>query len=95
MAHTPLPWECREDEDGHFEIVGDRQGLDITWIADSIGGLGEEEKANAEFIVKAVNCHQELVDALKSIQSQCAGHADEFSARVYSLAAKALAKAEA
>jgi len=31
-----------------------------------------------------------LVDALRRIQSQCAGHSDEFSRNVYAIAADAL-----
>jgi len=36
-----------------------------------------------------------LLAALKRIQSQCAGHADEFSERVYHIASEALQQAEA
>jgi hypothetical protein len=46
--------------------------------------------------VRAVLANRdELLAALKAIQSQCAGHADEFSQRVWLIAAAAIANAEA
>ena len=56
---TPRPWE----QDGKFVMSTDE--LVITCL---IQHTGEDESlavANARFIVTAVNCHDELVDALQ------------------------------
>lgn len=74
MSHTPTPWEFKEkDDEGRFVIIGERDGLDVTFVADTIGGLGDAEKANAAFIVKAVNCHDELLAALVNLYALVRG----------------------
>lgn len=64
MAHTPGPWVVVEADVppfGSFAIRNDHEapgGLAIT-----VGGLGEEERANAHLIAAA----PELLEALKDI----------------------------
>lgn len=63
--HTPLPWKVRE-HNNQKRYIDAENGLTI---ADALmhSSLGNQDnhKANAEFIVKAVNSHYELVEALK------------------------------
>lgn len=58
--HTPLPWEHSGNQivSGAIEICE----MEERYI---IG----ERKANAQFIVKAVNCHDDLLAALKAIEA--------------------------
>ena len=68
-AHTATPWhlglsECPGVYGGeqHWAILGPKTaGI----IADVEGGLGAKSKANAEFIVRACNNHEELLAACK------------------------------
>jgi hypothetical protein len=58
-THTPLPWKSSKREDGFTDILNSR----------AMNGLGEYDvciarlsnSANAAFIVRAVNAHQELL----------------------------------
>lgn len=64
--HTPTPWEVFTDnETGLFSIgrkTSDYSGTEYGIVAESI-----DLKANAEFIVRAVNNHQALVEALNEL----------------------------
>lgn len=70
--HTAIPWEptgngepVKNIKDPIFYKLGIKHGG--IRVAEA-HGIGEEEaKANAAFIVKAVNSHDELVEALKSV----------------------------
>ena len=70
LKHTPTPWKYTGDEDGDFVIWG--AGDKDNWIANvggviqPVGSIDPQEKANAEFIVKAVNSHESLIQLLKS-----------------------------
>ncbi len=70
--HTPGPWKAYYAKNGKLLGVGvDRPGDDdhAVGITDYQGGLwgdDDEQKANAERIVAAVNCHDELLEALQS-----------------------------
>lgn len=70
--HTKTPWTCNQLSDrerGQFEITKDQR---CYWIA-RVGAPIEDyaiAKANAEFIVKACNMHDELVAALEAIKSR-------------------------
>lgn len=52
--HTPTPWEFDKE---HSAII-DKNGMGIA---------GNVDDADAAYIVKAVNCHEELVEALQAI----------------------------
>lgn len=60
--HTPLPWEIEDGIMFESMVVGPQEGpkRDI---------LFQGDLANARFICRAVNSHDELVDALKSCDS--------------------------
>ena len=58
--HTPTPWACDYEDQDHTGIgIADDEML-IALVAPK-GGPDELDKANAEFICLAVNCHDELV----------------------------------
>ena len=62
--HTPTPWFVERDciHNNEVEIL----------MLDGIVGKNsrpEEYKANAEFILRAVNCHDDLVKALDGLYS--------------------------
>ena len=64
--HSPVPWA---DDTG---FINDANGTTICTVDGSawIGGITttyETDKANAEFLVKAVNNHDKLVEALERI----------------------------
>ncbi len=69
--HTAVPWKFREHDTGSYSgnIAHDYQGGEgnmTRTIAVILKYAGDEEaKANGEFIVKAVNAHDQLVEALK------------------------------
>ncbi len=58
--HSPLPWWNGLNEDDHMIYTGD---CDV--VANTLRDDGDAitEAANAEFIVRACNCHEELLAA--------------------------------
>ncbi len=60
---TPLPWEVEHNGTARTEISGPPGYLILT-----MNKLAPCREANAALIVKAVNNHERLLDALKSIQ---------------------------
>lgn len=75
-AHTPGPWDRQNKGDlygpsARLEIVaGTHNGYatkNLPTIA-KMKGLREVDYANAEFIVRAVNCYDALLEALKLIE---------------------------
>jgi len=78
--HTPTPWMCSENP----AAVGTLQSNEIVirpkgeyphgdWIADC-GRLGDDTaRANAEFIVRAVNNFEALLKMLKTVHVEGAG----------------------
>ena len=59
--HSNLPWHVAKQDHGVFLMGGDAQLYCIAKV---------DNEANAEFIVTAVNHHDELVDALRSINRE-------------------------
>lgn len=57
--HAPLPWTF--DELPEWGEIYDANGGLIATVNET----AEEIKADAEFIVRAVNCHDELLEALQ------------------------------
>ena len=78
VKHTPTPWEIKITQEG-FEIVGSANKANyksvIAWI--KLGGAtwkdtwNKEQEANAEFIVRACNSHEELLEACKEALPLC------------------------
>lgn len=117
MIHTPTPWHIAPysapyiatSHDPKIKAYLEETGTD-KFDALSIGTetgsaalipLDESSRENAEFIVKAVNCHDELVAALEDIISAEGTERDEWDAverlipEIVTLARSALAKAKA
>jgi hypothetical protein len=97
-THTPIPWSV-----AHSPIYGTPFIVDGTGKLSLTGNIGpsgvETAEANAAFIVKAVNSHAELVEALKrinrtSITHTFGGDAQRFQEWIDAFTADAIAKAE-
>ena len=72
MNHTPTPWNVYITQEHMGYILGPRPAPNLperpiaTILEYNYSHPSREEsKANAEFIVLAANCHDELVEALK------------------------------
>lgn len=96
--HSPIPWQIS----GHGYVVAEcipvcGQALAIR-AADERHGMQNEAIANAAFIVKAVNSHDRLIQALQFVidgyDNQDVNHVD-FRVRVYEVALDALASVAA
>ncbi len=75
-AHTPTPWEAQSiDETGRergaVSIIGSNFGglvaAALPWPTELDDGDFRRVQANAEFIVRAVNAHDDMLAALQSI----------------------------
>jgi hypothetical protein len=105
--HTPIPWYI-EGESGNpheaYIIVGDKQGSTIAWTSNSFDDssneeyISEEDTANAQFIIRACNSHDELLEALESVLSFDVDEAisawEDPSQQALAMAHKAIAKAK-
>ena len=67
--HTPTPWESNNNllkTDALIEIFSDKDEMGEKPIADVYSYENfDEAEANAAFIVRACNCHDELVKTIK------------------------------
>ena len=93
VAHTPLPWRTLSNgRDAFIEHVNDSSGQKrIAFMCLPV----IEREANAALIVRAVNCHQELVDALKEcIDELTANPNDGFTLLTLQRAESAIRRAE-
>lgn len=65
MEHTKGQWEISHHNDNDELVIRDEDdGIIANLEADCCRG-NDETQANAAFICKAVNCHQQLLDACK------------------------------
>lgn len=62
VKHTPTPWHSSVNMEVDIYACGFR-------IACMKGGEIVRDKANAAYIVRAVNCHEELLELAKSLHS--------------------------
>lgn len=82
MKHTPTPWRMSHELGEGFSIVRDvyhAEKLYPVAVAVVVAVAGytknyhkeneEMAKGNAAFIVKAVNCHEMLIDTLKNLST--------------------------
>jgi hypothetical protein len=58
--HTPTPWELIDERQIY---AGEKLLAEVTDTAEGLEGSCAEADANAAFIVRAVNCHAELLSA--------------------------------
>lgn len=102
-AHTPTPWSLSDSQlpkaiygsaRQHIH-AGPKETQGNTIAIVSLGGLGgtsgkiEDIEANAAYIVRAVNSHEELVAALKEIH-----HSIPSATHLHEIVTSAIAKAE-
>lgn len=71
--HTSLPWRHVQVGKPHF-IYADRDVLVAMVMRQFVRGV---DKANAALIVRAVNCHHQLVRLVQTAARQMAGYCDE------------------
>ena len=86
--HTPTPWELHQDEDlkSWFIWAKGNMAASLPRRTDGV------DKANAEFIVRAVNSHEALLNKLKHAQARLFVH--EGNSELYDEIGKAIAQAE-
>jgi len=102
--HTPTPWVksiVQFDKSEWAKLWNKNQiciakGIDITAI---VYGPDDQEEANAAFIVRAINSHEELLQALKDLAREIdlrkLNIRKDFSLMsAHAFALKAIAKAE-
>jgi len=67
LSHTPLPWEVDE---GRPAVFSSEEGILVAVCfgvtRHAVDPPHDESPANAELIVRAVNCHDELVEACQA-----------------------------
>lgn len=74
-THTPTPWKIvnrslTDPLDLSGRTIKDGRNRILAHLYPTPSGLGlEEQKANAAFIVRAVNAHEKLVEALRNAQA--------------------------
>lgn len=78
-SHTPTPWRMYLQGDStSWRITPKPEGVPATGLGEiaSIPNYGEESQANAAFIVRAVNAHDSLVEALRNVVAAFGGDMD-------------------
>jgi len=64
--HSPLPWQGNDAGLIYGQVSGDDDAAPVVCdVCDSPLEYTEQEKANAELIIHAVNSHQNLLETLK------------------------------
>ena len=96
LKHTALPWKVRK----HDPSYPNEAFIDIPYGYIQIGGSQSRRDGNAEFIVKCVNSHYELLEACKrglervKQLTKYSGHKLLFSFETIEILEQAIAKAE-
>lgn len=67
MGHTPTPWHV--DHHVHIKAENGWRVASVNVPSGSVGSWGVNPSDNAHFIVRAVNCHEELLAALEQYAS--------------------------
>ena len=69
MNYTPTPWKVFEGKENEgkstSKAIVDQTGIVLANIWNRGTKPAQQAKANAEFIVRAVNSHEELLEACK------------------------------
>lgn len=91
--HTTTPWQIVAGMPGSTEIRSERNCLVAAVYSDS--GDQSEEDANAAFIVRAVNSHDKLRNALRLCVSRLEEYQDAEGGTALELARAALKESEA
>ena len=64
--HTPLPWKQSQMDPRHVDTLGGRMCIDCS----QSGASRYVDAANAAFIARACNVHDDLLAALKDAQQE-------------------------
>tara|TARA_R110000868_G_scaffold23596_3_gene94767 strand:- start:192 stop:503 length:312 start_codon:yes stop_codon:yes gene_type:complete len=71
QTHTPTPWIVSPPlGEGAIQIQSTGLNAYGNWIVAEVPDRTEEDKANAAFIVRACNAHEELVAALEELLNE-------------------------
>lgn len=70
--HTQGPWQAIGDE-----VYGGGRRGPLVACGTAVDTTREEDEANAAFIARACNCHEELLEALKEMTMAFDGIPDE------------------
>jgi hypothetical protein len=62
---TPIPWTVEKWADKRDDKGISIRAVGGVHIANMVTQLDDKEAANARFIVRAVNCHEELLEAVR------------------------------
>lgn len=94
VGHTPTPWVIEAGTDGIIRGSADDRWIAKTSVSDPSGW--DTDAANAAFIVRACNNHEEILAALKLMVHSAVPHPGEHKAMyaAWEVAHKAIAKAE-
>ncbi len=63
MTHTPTPWHTKNNE----TEIADSRGWRIAYVSFEAPRTADERDANAAFIVRACNSHEQLLEACKAL----------------------------
>ena len=89
MNHSPLPWRLGVKHPGR--IISQDFVAQVTVHFDDDDFLTNQERANAEFIVRACNAFPDLLAAVKALQVRVFIH--EGASDEYQMASSAIDKA--
>lgn len=73
--HTPTPWRIVETNLGLAIVGADIEDLAALPQGKWGPGSAEQKKANADFIVRACNAHDDLLAALETLLADAEAHA--------------------
>lgn len=97
--HTPTPWRAPflsvTDGDDYIQITDEDQTYGVCRLDESYSEHREVMKANAALIVKAVNLHDELVEALEFLMEIDPASGEVLTLEKYQEFEELLAKAKA
>lgn len=93
MKHTPTPWRTVAGYGGINVIGANEYGVAL--VHQLVGLNAPQTEANAEFIVRAVNCHDELLAACKAALGSFEKYETQFTSHpLFGELRAAIAKAE-
>lgn len=93
LERTQGEWESIKSQEGVFYIDKKETPM-VLRLGDIAVCSGENPEADSAFIVRAVNCHQDLLEALKEAYSAMEHHGIPLGDPAFGLAQHAIAKAE-
>jgi hypothetical protein len=68
--HTPPPWQMEIDTELVYVLGKSKSGeTEVICEAGSIGNQDLQAQANAALIVRAVNCHDDLIKTVEALQT--------------------------